>query len=261
MRPEMKIDKTSTKQGDTRMANTLSTLQALLTTETSAAAPRISVAQLLDAPENRALNDLWTKVPTDASVYANKKIAVIATDGVEEIELTTILHYFKSRGAAVDLVSPKKPKYPAYHGLQIPDQRATHILTIHFIETAGWIPFDRTLDDVAVSQYDAFIIPGGCWNPDALRAEPKLISLIQKAARAGKIVAAICHGPWLLSDAAILKGKRATAWWSIRPDLENAGARYLDEPVVVDGNFVTSRAPIDLAPFVEAVGGLLTAGT
>jgi protease I len=241
------------------MARDLSTLQALLTTETSAAVPRISAAQLLDAPENKALMELWTELPNDASVYANRKIAVIATDGVEEIELTTILHYFKSRGAAVDLISPKKPNYPAYLGLQIPEQRATHILTIHYIETAGWIPFDKTIDDVAASQYDAFIIPGGSWNPDALRAEPKATRLMNKAAEAGKIVAAICHGPWVLSDAGVLKGKRATAWWSIRPDLENAGATYLDEAVVVDGNFVTSRAPIDLAPFVEAIGGLLTA--
>jgi protease I len=113
---------------------------------------------------------------------------------------------------------------------------------------------------VAASQYDAFIIPGGTWNPDVLRAEPKVISLINKAADAGKIVAAICHGPWVLSDAGVLKGKRATAWWSGRPDLESAGATYLDEAVVIDGNFVTSRAPIDLVPFVEAIGGLLTVG-
>lgn len=241
------------------MANALSSFQALLTAETSAALPRISAAQLLEAPENKALKDIWTEPPTDASVFSKKKIAVIATDGVEEIELTTILHYFRSRGAAVDLISPKKPNYPAYLGLQIPEQRATHILTIHYIETAGWIAFDKTFDDVAASQYDVFIVPGGSWNPDTLRADPKVTDLIRQAADAGKIIAAICHGPWILSDAGVLKGRRATAWWSMRPDLENAGATYLDEAVVVDGKFVTSRAPIDLAPFVEAIGGLLTA--
>jgi protease I len=241
------------------MANIVSTLQALLTAETSAAVPRISAAQLLDAPENKALKELWTEPPTDAAAYAKKRIAVIATDGVEEIELTTILHYFKSRGALVELISPPKPSYPAFLGMQIPEQRRTHILTIHYIETAGWIAFDKTLDEVAVSQYDAFIVPGGSWNPDALRADTQATSLIKQAAEAGKIVAAICHGPWVLSDAGVLKGKRATAWWSTRPDLENAGTTYLDEAVVVDGNFVTSRAPIDLVPFVEAVGALLTA--
>jgi protease I len=241
------------------MATSLSALQALLATEASPSFPRISAAQLLNAPENKSLKELWTEAPTNESVFANKKIAVISTDGVEEIELTTILHYFKSRGALVDLVSPKKPSYPAYLGLQIPEQRATHILTIRYIETAGWVAFDKTLDDVTASEYDVFIIPGGGWNPDALRADPKVTGLIRKAAEAGKIVAAICHGPWVLSDAGVLKGKRATAWWSTRPDLENAGATYLDEPVVVDGKFVTSRAPIDLAPFVHAITDLLTA--
>lgn len=239
------------------MANTPSTLQALLNTESSAALPRISAAQLLDAPENKALRELWTEVPTNPAEFSGKKIAVISTDGVEEIELTTVLHHFKSRGASVDLIAPKKPSYPNYLGLQIPEQRATHIVTIHYIETAGWIAFDKTLDQAAVSDYDAFIIPGGSWNPDALRADPKVTGLISAAAKAGKVVAAICHGPWVLSDAGVLKGKRATAWWSTRPDLENAGATFVDEPVVVDGNVVTSRAPIDLAPFVHAIGELL----
>jgi protease I len=240
------------------MANTVSTLQALLSTESSAAFPRVSTAQLLDAPENRALKDLWTEPPVNPSEFAGKKIAVISTDGVEEIELTTVMHYFKSRGASLDLIAPKKPSYPNHLGLQIPEQRTTHIVTIHYIETAGWIAFDKTLDDVSASDYDAFIIPGGSWNPDALRAEPKVIRLVNAAAKAGKVVAAICHGPWVLSDAGLLKGKRATAWWSMRPDLENAGATFVDEPVVIDGKLVTSRAPIDLAPFVHAIGELLT---
>jgi len=187
-----------------------------------------------------------------------KKIAVISTDGVEEIELTTILHFFKSRGASVELIAPRKPSYPRSLGIQIPEQRATHILTIHYIEPGGWIAFDKTLDAVKMSEYDGFIIPGGSWNPDSLRAESKVTTLIREAAKADKVVAAICHGPWILSDAGVLKGKRATAWWSTRPDLENAGATYIDEPVVIDGRIVTSRAPIDLVPFVHAIGGLLT---
>lgn len=132
-------------------------------------------------------------------------------------------------------------------------------MTVHYIETAGWVPFDRTLDSVKVGEYDVFIVPGGSWNPDALRAEQRAIQLIREAADAGKIVAAVCHGPWVLSDAGVLKGKRATAWWAMRPDLENAGATYLDQPVVVDGKVVTSRAPIDLAPFVGAISDLLDA--
>lgn len=239
------------------MADNPSTLQALLSTESSAALPRISAAQLLDAPENKALRELWTVAPANPAEFAGKKIAVISTDGVEEIELTTVLHHFKSRGASVHLIAPKKPSYPNHLGLQIPELRATHIVTIHYIETAGWIAFDKTLDQVTVSDYDAFIIPGGSWNPDALRADSKVTGIVSAAAKAGKVVAAICHGPWVLSDAGVLKGKRATAWWSTRPDLENAGATFVDEPVVVDGNVVTSRAPIDLAPFVHAIGELL----
>ncbi len=235
------------------MTTALSPFQALLATEASAALPRISGAQLLDAPENLALRKIWTEPPVDPAALAGKRIGVIATDGVEEIELTTVLHFFKTRGAVTHLIAPKKPTYPAYLGLQVPAVRETHILTIRFIETGGWIAFDKTVGEVSEADYDAYIIPGGAWNPDTLRADPEVRALLQKAASTGKILAAICHGPWVLSDAGLLEGKRVTAWWSTRPDLENAGATFLDEPVVVDNNIVTSRAPIDLAPFVHAV--------
>ncbi len=240
------------------MPNDISPFQALLASEASPAFPRISAAQLLDAPENAALRQIWTEAPTDPKAFAGKRIGVIATDGVEEIELTTILHFFKQRGAEIDLISPKMPSYPAYLGLQTPAIRGTHILTIRFIETAGWIAFDKTVDAVDEPSYDAFIVPGGSWNPDTLRADLQVRALLQKAAAAGKIIGAICHGPWVLADAGLLKGKRVTAWWSTRPDLEGAGATYSDEPVVVDGKFVTSRAPIDLAPFVHAIGDELS---
>lgn len=232
----------------------------LLSSETTAAVPRISAAQMLAAPENEALLEIWNS-PGDPTAYVGKRVAVVATDGVEEIELTTILHFFKTNGASVHLVSPKKPSYPAFLGLQLPAVRETHILTIRYIENGGWIAFDRVLDDVEASSYDAFIVPGGCWNPDSLRADSLAINLLKKAASLGKIVAAICHGPWVLSDAGLLKGKRATAWWSTRPDLENAGATFVDEAVVVDGAVVTSRAPTDLAPFVHAIGKLLSGGS
>lgn len=241
------------------MATVPSAFQALLATETSTALPRLSGAQMLDAPENLAVRQIWTDPPAEPTAYAGKHIGVIATDGVEEIELTTVLHFFKERGAVTHLIAPKKPTYPAYLGVQIPDVRDTHIVTIHYIEPAGWIAFDKTVDEVDVAAYDAFIVPGGAWNPDTLRTDTQVQRLLQEAAAAGKIVAAICHGPWVLSDAGLLKGKRAAAWWSTRRDLENAGATFVDEPVVVDGNVVTSRAPIDLAPFVHAVGERLAA--
>lgn len=232
-------------------------LHALSATETSAAVPRISTAAMLGAPENRALHDLWTQAPGDPAIYSTHRIAVIATDGVEEIELTTVLHYFRSRGASVDLISPTKPSYPAMFGLQIPAIRATHILTIHYIEPAGWIAFDKSLDEAEPGTYDAVVIPGGAWNPDTLRAAPLVLSFVRAVAGHEKIVASICHGPWVLADAGLLEGRHATAWWAMKNDLINAGATFVDEPVVVDGKIITSRSPTDLVAFVEAIGAQL----
>ena len=234
-----------------------SDFRALLSTETSAAVPRISAAEMFNAPENRALYELWTQAPSDPHLYQGRRIAVVATDGVEEIELTTVLHFFRTRGATVDLISPKKPSYPPMFGLQIPAIRETHILTIHYIETAGWIQFDKIIDDAQAETYDAVIIPGGAWNPDALRADPLVLAFVRAVAENQKVVASICHGPWILADAGLLKGRRATAWWAMKNDLTNAGATFVDEAVVVDGKIITSRAPTDLVPFVEAIGAQL----
>jgi protease I len=137
--------------------------------------------------------------------------------------------------------------------------RETHIMTITFIATCGRIRFDRHLEDASAKNYDVVIIPGGVWNPDALRSDAKAIGFVQEAAAAGKIVAAICHGPWILSDAGLTRGKRATGWWSIKPDLENAGATFIDEPAITDGKIVTAPAPIDLADFVHAIDAVLVA--
>ncbi|MEJ1977210.1 MAG: DJ-1/PfpI family protein [Acetobacteraceae bacterium] len=209
--------------------------------------------------KNRAIQDIWLLPPDNPNLHAGRKVAVVSTDGVEEIELNTILHYFRSRGAQVDLIAPQKPSYPYFLGLQIPAVRETHIMTITFIATGGWVKFDRHLEEASATDYDVVIVPGGVWNPDTLRGDAKAIGFVQAAAAAGKIVAAICHGPWVLSDAGLIRGKRATAWWSIRPDLENAGATFIDEPAVTDGKIVTARAPIDLAAFVHAIDELLAA--
>ena len=234
-------------------------MRALLNAEASASVLRLSSAQMLDAPENSAIRDIWLLPPENPNLHAGRKIAVVATDGVEEIELNTVLHYFRSRGARVDLISPQKPSYPDFLGLQIPAVRETHIMTITFIAAGGWIKFDRRLEDASARDYDVVIIPGGVWNPDTLRGDAKAIGFVQDAAAAGKIVAAVCHGPWVLSDAGLTRGKRATGWWSIKPDLESAGATFIDEPAITDGKIVTARAPIDLAAFVQAIDGLLLA--
>jgi protease I len=241
------------------MIQTPSPLRALLNLEASASVLKLSNAQMLDAPENSAIRDIWVLPPDNPRLHAGRKVAVVATDGVEEIELNTVLHYFRSRGAHVDLIAPKKPSYPDFFGIQIPVVRETHIMTITFIATGGWIRFDRLLEEASAKDYDLVIIPGGTWSPDSLRGDAKAIAFVQAAAAAGKIVAAICHGPWVLSDAGLTRGKRATGWWTIKPDLVNAGATYIDEPAITDGNIVTARAPIDLAAFVHAIDNLLVA--
>jgi protease I len=112
---------------------------------------------------------------------------------------------------------------------------------------------DLTIEDVDPGDYDALLLPGGVGNPDKLRMNERAVSLIRQFAEAGKPVAAICHGPWLLVEADVLRGRRATAWKSIRTDLRNAGAIVVDEEAVTDGNIVTSRKPDDVPAFTEAL--------
>ncbi len=149
------------------MTQTTSPLKALLNVEASASVPKLSNAQMLDAPENSAIRDIWLLPPDNPKRHAGRKIAVVATDGVEEIELNTVQHYFRSRGAQVDLIAPKKPSYPDFLGLQIPAVRETHIMTITFIAIGGWIRFDRNLEDASAKDYDVVIVPGGVWTASA----------------------------------------------------------------------------------------------
>jgi protease I len=244
-------------QKDQPMSESISLLKVILNSGSLPAEPWLSSAQLLDAPENKAIQDIWALPPQNPRLHQGLKVAVLATDGVEEIEISTILHYFRSRGAQVDLVSPKLPSYPTYLGIQFPGAREDHILTITYIATGGWIRFDRLLENTAGDDYDVVILPGGAWNPDTLRGDANAISFVQKAAAAGKIVAAICHGPWVISDAGLTRGKRVTGWLAIRRDLENAGATFIDEAAVTDGKIVTSRGPLDLAAFVYAIDDLI----
>jgi protease I len=233
-------------------------LRSLMAVESSAAVPRISTAALLAAPENESLRDLLTGRAADVSLLEGKRIAVITTDGVEEIELTATLQYFRDRGASVEILSPARPTYPERFGVQIPAIRETHILTVRYMEEGGWVAFDRKLDAADPAHYAAVIVPGGAWNPDTLRADPAALAFISSLAKAGRPVAALCHGPWVLADAGVLRGRRATSWWSMQKDIAGAGGTYVDEAVVVDGNIITSRAPIDLPEFLDAVTRQLT---
>ena len=165
------------------------------------------------------------------------RVLIVATDGFEEWELFGPRSILQKRGAEVVLASPKLAPIQA---------------TVHD-DPGKTIPPDLTIDQVNADDFDALILPGGVRNPDQLRTNVKVIQLIKKFDLQGKPIAAICHGPWLLVEADLLRGRTATSWPSIRTDLRNAGADVVDEPVVVDGNIVTSRKPDDVEPFTNAV--------
>ncbi|QTC90442.1 type 1 glutamine amidotransferase domain-containing protein [Brevundimonas goettingensis] len=162
-----------------------------------------------------------------------KTIAVLATDGFEQVELTKPVEALRAAGAKVEIVSPK----------------AGEIQGFEHHDKGDMIAVDKTLEHASSSDYDGLVLPGGVINPDALRLEPKAIEFIQGFTQNGKPVAAICHGPWTLINAGAVSGRRMTSWPSLETDLRNAGADWVDEEVVVDQGLVTSRKPDDLPAF------------
>ena len=223
--------------------------------ETTPQVPRLSTAQLIsaDAPENVALRKMMTEKPSDPNELKGLRYALLSTDGVEEIEVTAPYKYLQERGATVHLVAPRYQELPAKFGVQFPEMRKTHILTVYFMETAGWFKIDKFLDEVFIEDYDAIIISGGAWNPDTLRHDENVVKFIQDFHKAGRTIAAICHGPQVLINTEILRGKKATAFWNVQIDIKNAGAEVFDEPVVIDENIITSRFPTDLPQFMNAI--------
>jgi protease I len=169
------------------------------------------------------------------------RVLIVATDGFEEWELFGPREILQKRGAGVVLASIKTDPIQA---------------TVHD-DPGKTIRPDLTVDEASADDFHALILPGGVRNPDTLRTQTKAIRLIKDFAAQGKPVAAICHGPWLLVEADLLRGRTATSWPSIRTDLRNAGAAVVDEVVVIDGNIVTSRRPGDVGPFTDAVIGLI----
>ena len=166
-----------------------------------------------------------------------KSIAIFLEQLYEDIEFWYPYFRFIEAGAAVVAVAPEKKAYNSKHGY--PAQA------------------DSTAGDVTADQFDAIIIPGG-YSPDHMRRSPEMLEILRQACERGKIVAAICHGPWMLASVGALKGKKATSFFSIKDDVINAGAEYVDEAVVRDGNIITSRTPKDLPYFCkEIIGALL----
>lgn len=169
------------------------------------------------------------------------KVALLATQGVEQIELTGPRRALDDAGATTHLVSPASGPVRAW------DEDDWG---------ASFEP-DATLDDADPADYDALVLPGGVMNPDLLRADEKAVAFVRHFVEADKPVAAICHGPWTLVEAGAVGGKRMTSWPSLQTDLRNAGATWVDEEVVRDGRLVTSRKPDDLPAFNRAVVELI----
>lgn len=168
-----------------------------------------------------------------ATTLQGKRIAFLAADGVEEVEYVQPREAVERAGATVELVSLKPGSIQAFNHL---DQSKTYDV-------------DVAAADVDAGGYDGLVLPGGVANPDFLRTDPDAVRFVKAFFEAGKPVAVICHGPWTLIEADVVRGRRITSWPSLRTDLTNAGATWLDEPVVTDGNLTSSRKPADLPTF------------
>ncbi|WP_263380876.1 type 1 glutamine amidotransferase domain-containing protein [Granulicella paludicola] len=179
-----------------------------------------------------------------------KKIAILATDGFEQTELTDPKKNLEAEGATVTVLSIK-PSEGGKEG-----------------EIKGWdktdwgksVKVDGLVYDAKTEDFDALVLPGGQINPDKLRVDKQAVAFVKSFVESGKPVAAICHGPWMLVEADVVRGKTLTSWPSVSTDLKNAGAKWVDKEVAVDGNLITSRKPDDIPAFSKAISTALLAG-
>jgi protease I len=171
-------------------------------------------------------------------------IAILATDGFEQSELTDPKKLLEQAGANTEVIAPGS------------------VSSIKGWSGKDWgdsVSVDTALNDADPDKYDALVLPGGVMNPDKLRMDPDAIEFINAFASAEKPIAAICHGPWTLIEAGLVDGKNITSWPSLKTDLENAGAHWADKEVVTDGNLITSRKPSDIPAFTKALVDRLSA--
>lgn len=166
-----------------------------------------------------------------------KKIALFVADYFEDLEFWYPYYRMKEAGAEVTVIGPKAESYKGKNGLTA---RA-----------------EKSIDEVNISAFDALIIPGG-YSPDHMRRSEKMVKFVKDMNEEGKIIASVCHGPWMLASAGILKGKRITSFFSIKDDMVNAGAKWEDGEAVCDGNIITSRNPNDLPAFCREIIAALT---
>ena len=169
----------------------------------------------------------------DNKTLAGKKVAILVADGFEQVELTEPRSALEDAGARTSIVSPAKG----------------HVQGWNHFDKADRFPVDVPLSEAGLQEFDALLLPGGVANPDQLRILPEAVDFVRQFFDAGKPVAAICHGLWPLIDAGVVGGRTVTSWPSLRTDLVNAQARWVDEEVVTDNGLVTSRKPDDIPAF------------
>ncbi|MEV8378818.1 type 1 glutamine amidotransferase domain-containing protein [Kribbella sp. NPDC056861] len=172
-----------------------------------------------------------------------KRVAILAADGVERVELEQPRQALQDAGAATELLSLHDGEIQARD---------------HDLEAAGTFPVDVLVKSASVDDYDALLLPGGTVNPDQLRVDAAAVGFVRDFMATGKPVASICHGPWTLIEAGVAAGRTLTSYPSIRTDLRNAGANVVDEEVARDGNLITSRSPDDLPAFCAAIVDLFS---
>jgi protease I len=171
-----------------------------------------------------------------------RRIAVLATDGVEQVELVEPVRALEAAGADVDLISLEPGEIQCFNHLDKGDR----------------LPVDRTVDEARAGDYDGLLIPGGVANPDRLREDERAVALVRDFVERDKPVAAICHGPWLLVEADAVRGRTLTSWPSLKTDIRNAGGEWEDRETVVDQKLLTSRKPADLPAFCDKLVTMLT---
>jgi len=176
-----------------------------------------------------------------SNALQGKKVAILAANGFEEVELTGPKKNLEDAGAATEVLSLKTGEIKGWN----------------HTDWGKTVRADRAVKDANPSDYDALVLPGGQMNPDNLRVDKDAVSFIRNFTDSGKPVAAICHGPWTLIEAGVVRGRTMTSWPSLKTDLKNAGAEWVDKEVVQDGNIITSRKPDDIPAFsqklVEAI--------
>lgn len=176
-----------------------------------------------------------------ANELRNKRVVILVTNGFEQVELTEPRKALVEAGARVDIVSLKKEAVRAWNHKDWGEE----------------FNVDVHIDAASVDDYDALVLPGGVMNPDFLRLDHRAVAFVGKFTRSGKPVAAICHAPWTLIEADVVRERRVTSYPSLRTDLINAGARWVDEAVAIDRNLITSRRPDDLPAFNQALTTIL----